>query len=150
MALIQLNTAVEWAERTFLSQQLSASIPPESLDRVIHQPQESQEDHWVQPLCKQLGITIPRQTWGALKHLRNLRNSAAHPSLSGSKFSLPQGEFLRLLYSATDVISTLIGQPLPKLPYAGMALPIEDWMPIPWLSIGVPPKGDSLDQWIQG
>ena len=150
MALIQLNTAVEWAERAFLSQQLSASIPRDSLNHVIYQTLELQETHWVKPLCKQLGITIPREMWDALKEIRSRRNTAAHASLSGSKFSLPQVKFLDLLRSATTVISALIGQPPPKLPYPGNALPIDDWMPIPWITIGVQPEGDNLDRWVQG
>jgi hypothetical protein len=149
MALIQLNTAVEWAERMFLTQQLSGSIPSESLERVLLQPQASQEDHWVKPFCKQLGITISSHTWGDLENIRRRRNAAAHASLSGSKFSLPQPEFLKLLRSVTTMISVLIGQHPPKLPYAGTALPIEDWMPIPWVNIGAVPKGDSLDEWIR-
>jgi hypothetical protein len=150
MALLQLNTAVEWAEREFLAQRLHTSIPPKSLKHVLRQTQEQRERQWVRPLCNQLGITIADRTWKDIACLRTLRGGAAHGRHSDSKFLLPQAKFLTLLRSATIVISMLIGQPPPKLPYAGTAIPLEDWMPIPWIIIGVPPQGDSLDQWIQG
>jgi hypothetical protein len=150
MALLQLNTAVEWAEREFLSQRLRTLIPPECLRHVLRQGQEQRERQWVRPLCNQLGITISDQTWKDIACLRTLRGEAAHGRHSGSKFLLQQDKFLALLRSATTAISVLIGHPSPKLPYPGNALPIEDWRPIPWITIGVPPEGDSLDQWVQG
>jgi hypothetical protein len=137
IALLQLNTAVEWAEREFLAQRLGGIVPPESLKYVLRQGQDQRERQWVRPLCMQLGIVIPDRTWSDLARLRNLRGEAAHGRQAGPAFTLPQAEFLQLLRIASEVIALLTGQPAPKLPYPGTSLPTEDWMPIPWLTIGV-------------
>jgi hypothetical protein len=142
IALLQLNTAVEWAEREVLAQRLGRLVPPDSLKYVLRQGQDQRERQWVRPLCMQLGIVMPDRTWSDLARLRNLRGEAAHGRQAGSAFTLPQAEFLQLLRTASEVIALLTQQPAPKLPYPGTALPTEDWMPIPWLTIGVSSADD--------
>jgi hypothetical protein len=116
VAIIHLNSALEWCVQTFLNGKLGPVIPQTSLETVLRQSHGRLLTDWVLPLVRQLGIDLESREWPSIRRIQELRAEAGHPSRVVGLASLGEQDFNRLAQDATVTIAKLLGVPTPKMP----------------------------------
>jgi hypothetical protein len=116
VAIIHLNSAVEWAVQEFLRVKLAGHIPARSLDAILETAHARLLDTWILPYSDQMGLGLRENEWPAIRQIQQLRKKAAHPADSAEIESLSEAEFTRLVRSAASTIAKLCSLAVPKLP----------------------------------
>jgi hypothetical protein len=116
LAIIHLNSALEWTVHRFLESQLAPAVPEESIRILLRQAHGRLLNEWVLPLIRQRGPNLEPIEWDAIKRIQKLRAEAGHPTLGTEVAALSNGEFEHLTRSAASGIAKLMGKPVPKAP----------------------------------
>ena len=116
VAIINLNSALEWAVERFLRQQLGPRIPPESLDKLLEQTHGRLLSDWVLPLSRSLGLALDNNEWPNIRKIQQLRREAGHPTVRVGIDALYAPEFWKLVKDATSAMVKMTGLPKPKAP----------------------------------
>ena len=77
VAIIHLNSALEWAVHHFLDSQLGSKIPSESLKELLKQSHGRLLENWVLPLDRDLALGLERDEWPSIKRIQDLRKEGA-------------------------------------------------------------------------
>jgi len=116
IAIIYLNSALEWAVQRFLQNQLSSKIPSEALEKVLNQTHARLLDDWVLPLDRTVGLGLEHREWPSIKKIQRLRREAGHPATSNEIGALTDLDFVKLVADASTAIAKLSGLVAPKVP----------------------------------
>ena len=116
MAIIHLNSALEWCVQTFVEGELKGVIPPESLKVVLRQAHGRLLNEWVLPLCRKRSIDVESVEWPSVKRVQDLRAEAGHLSRQGDLYALSESEFHTLAKNSISFICKLLGEATPKAP----------------------------------
>jgi hypothetical protein len=116
VAIIHLNSALEWAVQRFLHDQLGSKIPSKSLEELLKQSHGRLLDDWVLPLDRDLGLGLEQNEWPSVKRIQKLRREAGHPTLVSEINNLTNMDFHWLAKHATSAVAKLSGQTVPKTP----------------------------------
>jgi hypothetical protein len=116
IAIIYLNSALEWAVQRFLRNQLSSKIPSEALEKVLSQTHARLLADWVLPLDRTIGLGLEHREWPSIKKIQKLRREAGHPGTSNEISTLTDLDFLKLVRDASTAIAKLSGLAVPKVP----------------------------------
>lgn len=116
LAVIHLNSALEWTVHRFLESQLAPAVPEESIRILLRQAHGRLLNEWVLPLIRQGGLNLETIEWDAIKRIQKLRAEAGHPTLGTEVAALSHGEFEHLTRLAASSIAKLLGKPAPKAP----------------------------------
>jgi hypothetical protein len=116
IAIMHLNSALEWAVHRFLHAQLSSRIPPESLENLLKQTHGRLLRDWVLPLDRRLHLGLEHGEWPSIRRIQELRKEAGHPTVSTGLCNLTDADFAKLVKDATHAVAKLTGIPVPKSP----------------------------------
>ncbi len=117
IAIIYLNSALEWAVQRFLRDQLSSKIPSKALEKLLgHQTHGRLLDDWVLPLDRTAGLGLEHKEWPSIKKIQKLRREAGHPAKSNEISTLTILDFEKLVRDASTAIAKLSGLVAPKVP----------------------------------
>ncbi len=116
IAIIYLNSALEWAVQRFLRNQLSSKIPSEALEKLLSQTHARLLADWVLPLDHSIGLGLEHNEWPSLKRIQKLRGEAGHPATTNEIGTLTDLDFVKLVRDASTAIAKLSGLVVPKVP----------------------------------
>ncbi len=116
IAIIYLNSALEWAVQRFLRDQLSSKIPSEALEKVLSQTHARLLADWVLPLDRTIALGLEHKEWPSIKKIQKLRGEAGHPAKSNEISTLTILDFEKLVRDASTAIAKLSGLVAPKIP----------------------------------
>jgi hypothetical protein len=116
VAIIGINSALEWAVQRFLRDRLGPKIPSKSLEELLKQSHGRLLDDWVLPLDREISLGFQSHEWPSIKRVQELRREAGHPAVSTGIKNLTDAEFQRLVRDAISAVAKLTGLPTPKMP----------------------------------
>jgi hypothetical protein len=116
IAIIYLNSALEWAVQRFLRNQLSSKIPSEALQEVLRQTHARLLSDWVLPLDRIVGLGLEHKEWPSIVKIQKLRRKAGHATASSEIGALTDLDFEKLVRDASTAIAKLNGLVAAKIP----------------------------------
>jgi HEPN domain-containing protein len=117
IAVLHLNSAMEYAVDRFIEDQLGPKVPTASLKNVLKENYDRLLSNWVLPLSDELNLDLRTHEWPSIKRIQELRRESGHPTVNTGIATLDKIEWFRLVKEATSAISKLTGTVPPKSPH---------------------------------
>jgi hypothetical protein len=117
IAVLHLNSAMEFAVERFIEDQLGPKVPAASLKNVLKENYDRLLSNWVLPLSDELNLDLRNHEWTSIKRIQELRRESGHATVNTGIATLDKIEWFRLVKDATSAISKLTGTVSPKSPH---------------------------------
>jgi len=116
VAILHLNSAIEWSTQEYLRRRLMDQLPEETLEVVLRQAHGRLLDEWVLPISRRDALEIENKEWPAIKRVQALRREAGHPNVTVGLGAVEDTEFQRLCHFAIAFTAKVLGTEVAKEP----------------------------------
>lgn len=108
VAILHLNSAIEWSTQEYLRRRLADRLPAETLESVLSQAHGRLLDQWVLPLSRSDGLEIENKEWPRIKRVQTLRREAGHPNVTVGLPAVEDREFTELCHFAISFTAKVL------------------------------------------
>jgi hypothetical protein len=108
VAILHLNSAIEWSTQEYLRRSLTGHLPGETLHSVLSQAHGRLLNEWVLPISRRDGLEIENKEWPRIKRVQKLRGEAGHPNVKVGLSEVEEGEFQQLCHFAISFTAKVL------------------------------------------